>query len=161
MYTYEKFTLRLFPIMLLAVSLVLIFILKEYTFGGITGTFGAVFSISFNGFTIDAPGRKYRQYDRFLWFYMGSWKPLPPPMYVTVVRIKLSSRRDQASPMVGPGDGSSVRTYKLNLVIDDKSRYIPLARGKRMEMLQEGHKLAHYLGIRLLDHTTSEKKWIV
>ena len=63
--------------------------------------------------------------------------------------------------MALPGEGKSTRTYKLNLVVDGKERYISLARGRRLAMLDEGLKIARLLRIKLLDHTTHEKRWLV
>ena len=160
MYTYEKFNLRLFPSFMLILGIVFTFTGK-YIEAGIFGTFGAVFSISFTGFKIDPQKYLIRQYDRFLWFYFGKWRPFPKPIYVTVVRIKLSGRRDQPLPLVPPTEGKSSRSYKLNLVVEGKERYISLARGKRLLMLDEGLKIARILHIKLLDHSTPEKRWLV
>lgn len=160
MYSYEKFAIRLFPLFLLILGIFFTFT-AMYIEAGIAGTIGAIFSLSFTGFKIDANKRLIRQYDRFLWFYLGKWKPYPTPLYVTVVRIKLSGRKDQPLPLALPGDGKSALSYKLNLVVESKERYISLARGKRLAMLDEGLKIARLLNIKLLDHTTSEKRWLV
>ncbi len=160
MYTYEKFTVRLFPWFTLILG---IFFAATgfYIQSAIFGTFGAFFSISFTGFNIDPEKKVIRQYDRFLWFYYGKWRSYPSPLYVTVVRIKLSGRRVNPLPIAMPGEGKSARSYKLNLVVDGKERYISLAHGNRMEMLEEGLKIARTLNIRFLDHSTSEKRWLV
>lgn len=134
---------------------------KMYVEAGICGTFGALFAISFVGFKIDCKLHKIQQYDRFLWFYFGRWRTFSQPLYVTVVRIKVGGRRNSPLPLALPGEGAAARTYKLNLVVDGKERYISLAMGKRDQMLNEGLKLARALNIKLLDHTTSEKRWII
>jgi hypothetical protein len=121
---------------------------------------GVVFGISFTGFNIDAKQLLIRQYDRFLWFYIGSWRPIPPPLYISVVRIKLSTRHISPFPLPMPEPGKSSRSYKLNLVVAGDQRFISLTRGNRLEMLNEGLKIARLLNIKLLDHTTSEKHWI-
>jgi hypothetical protein len=48
----------------------------------------------------------------------------------------------------------------MNLVVAGKERYIALTRGSKQEMLEEGLKIARTLNIKLLDHTTSEKRWL-
>jgi hypothetical protein len=160
MYTYEKFTLRLFPWALMLLGIIFTFT-GMYIEGGIFGTLGVLLSFSFTGFNIDPVNNQIRQYDRFLWFYLGKWRPFPPALYVSVVRIKLSGRRSLPLPMPVAGEGKSISSYKLNLVVDGKERYISLARGKRIAMLDEGLKIARILNIKLLDHSTSEKRWLV
>lgn len=159
MYTYEKFNLRLVPPFLVIIGTLFI-ATKMYIQGGLLGTIGALFSISFKGFSIDPEKMTIRHYDRFLWFSFGAWKPIPAPQYVTVVRIKLSSRRDGAIPLVLPSEGKSSVSYKMNLVVNSKERYLPLARGNRLDMLEEGLKIARLLNVKLLDHTTCEKRWL-
>lgn len=152
--------MRIFPWFMLILGIVFA-ITGMYIEAGIFGTFGAVFSISFNGFSIDSQKLLIRQYDRFLWFYFGKWRPFPRPLYVTVVSIKVSGRRIQPLPLALPGEGKSSQTYKLNLVVDGKERYISLARGKRLAMLDEGLKIARLLHVKLLDHSSHEKRWLV
>jgi hypothetical protein len=159
MYTYEKFNLRLLPWFFLILGVVFLFS-KMYTEAAIFGSIGLAFSISYTGFSIDAEKRLIRQYDRFLWVYIGNWRPFPTPLYVTVVRIRLSDRRINPIPLPMPDQGKSARTYKMNLVVDGEERYISLTHGSRMEMLTEGVKIAKLLNIKVLDHTTSEKRWL-
>jgi hypothetical protein len=160
MYVYEKFTVRLFPWFMLILAVFFTFSHK-YIEAGLFGSFGALFSISFNGFAIDPQKMLIRQYDRFLWFYFGKWRPIGNPLYVTVVRIKLSGRRVSPMPLITPGEGKSSRSYKLNLVVEGKERYISLTHGERLKMLEEGLKIARCLNIKLLDHSTIEKRWLV
>ncbi len=63
-------------------------------------------------------------------------------------------------PLAVPGESKAVLTYKMNLVVGGKERYIPLAYGNRSKMLEEGLKLSEILNIRCLDHSSSEKKWL-
>ena len=160
MYSYEKFNPRIFPIFMLIISIPFL-LSKMYIEAGVTGTFGAVFSVSFIGFNIDCKQHRIRQYDRFLWFYIGRWREFPTPLYVTVVRIKVGGRRNNPLPLALPGEGRSARTYKLSLIVDGKERFISLTRGPKDKMISEGIKLARALNIKMLDHTTSEKHWII
>nr|MDA3822081.1 hypothetical protein [Bacteroidales bacterium] len=109
---------------------------------------------------IDPQKNLIQKYDRFYWFYFGKWQKLPPPMYVTVVRIKLSGGRNSPLPMPSAGNSKPAKSYKMNLVVDGKERYIPLTYGNQKTMLEEGLKIARTLNIKLLDHTTIEKVWI-
>ena len=159
MYTFERFNFRLFSwfLMVLGFGLALS---GMYLESAIFGMPGALTAVSFTGFNIDSEKKRYRKYDRFLWVYIGAWHPLPDPSYVTVVRVKLSGRRISPLPLATAQEGRSSRTYKMNLVVNSKERYIPLVYGKRTELLNEGLKIATLLGIKLLDHTTAEKHWI-
>ncbi|HKK61712.1 MAG TPA: hypothetical protein VJ951_04080 [Bacteroidales bacterium] len=160
MYTYEKFILRIFPWFLIIVAIIFAFT-ELYKEAIIAGLFGIILSFSFSGFIIDPDGMRIKKYDRFLWFYIGSWKPIVNPLYITVVRIRVSNKRNSPLPFPTPDSGKGGLTFKMNLILDDKERYIALANGKRYEMLTEGIKIARLLKIKLLDHTTSKKKWYV
>ena len=159
MYTYEKFNLRLFSWFLLVLGVVFTFS-GMYLEAALFGTPGALTCISFTGFNIDAEKMRIRKYDRFLWFYFGKWRPIHSPMYITVVRVKLSSRRLTPMPLIAPETGRASRSYKMNLVVNTHERFIPLAYGNRLKMLGEGMKIAKLLDIKLLDHSTSEKRWL-
>ena len=159
MYTYEKFNLQLLPWFALVLAILFLFS-GMYMEAGISGAIALLFSISYRGFNLDPQKGLIRQYDRFLWFYIGSWRPIPPPLYVSVVRIRLSSRRVSPMPLPTPETGKSSRTYKLKIVVEGPERYISLTHGSRIEMLEEGLKIARLLHIRLLDQTTSEKRWL-
>lgn len=159
MYTYEKFNFRPFPWLLLILGIIFTFS-ERYIEAGILGTLGAFLAISFKGYSIDPKKRAIRKYDRFLWFYFGTWKPFSNPLYLTIVSIKISGRKSAPALLVAPGNDTSIKSYKINLIVDGKERYVPLMRGKRLLLIKEGKKIAQMLNIRLLDHTTSEKEWI-
>ncbi|MEX0981134.1 MAG: hypothetical protein WD577_12165 [Bacteroidales bacterium] len=159
MYTYEKFNIQLLPWFALILAILFLFS-GMYKEAGISGAIALLFCVSYRGFKIDIQKGLIRQYDRFLWFYIGSWRPIPPPLYVSVVRIRLSSRRVSPMPLPAPETGKSSRTYKLRIVVEGPERYISLTHGNRLEMLEEGLKIARLLHVRLLDQTTSEKRWL-
>ncbi len=159
MYTYEKFNIQLLPWFALILAIVFLFS-KMYMEAGVSGAIALLFCISYTGFNIDPLRGRIRQYDRFLWFYIGNWRPIPTPLYVSVVRIRLSSKRVSPLPLPAPETGKSSRTYKLNIVVEGPERYISLTHGKRLEMLEVGLKIARMLHVRLLDQTTSEKRWL-
>jgi len=159
MYTYEKFNIRLMPWFLVLMGIIFT-ITGMYTEALIFGTPGGLFVISFKGFKIDAEKKRIRLYDRFLWFYFGKWKPYPTPQYVTVVSIKLSAKRSQSVAIVAPIGGKPSQTYKMNLVIEGKQRFIPLTYGNREKMLKEALLKGELLDIRVLDYTAHEKQWL-
>lgn len=130
-----------------------------YLEAAIFGTPGGLFIISFKGFKIDAEKGMIKQYDRFLWFYFGKWKPFSPPQYVTVVSVKLSAKRNSIA-IVAPVGGKPSQTYKMNLVVEGKERFIPLTRGNRRKLLEEAMTIGKLLDIRVLDYTSHEKQWL-
>lgn len=159
MYTYERFNIHLLAWFLLLLAI--IFTASQmYIEAAVFGTPGSLFAISFKGFKIDAGEGKIKHYDRFLWFYFGRWKDYPKPLYVTVVSIKLSSKRNAPIAFVMPEGGKASQSYKMNLVVEGKQRYISLARGKRAKLIEEALKIGHFLNIRVLDYTSCDKVWL-
>jgi hypothetical protein len=49
----------------------------------------------------------------------------------------------------------------VNLVVEGKERYISICRGRLEPMKAEAIRLGKHLGIRVLDYSTHEKKWIL
>lgn len=158
-YRYEKFYFRMFTPLMVLITIVF-FINAEYLGATITLVFGVLLIFSYQGTIIDAGQQRYMKYDRFLSLKVGSWQALSKPSYVTIVRINLSSTRTAPSPMVVPQDKQGARAYKVNLVVEGDERYISICRGTRENMIKEALRLGNYLGTRVLDYTTSEKKWI-
>jgi len=160
LYRYEKYYFRMFtPLMGLMALIFLIY--AEYLGACITFALGTLLVFSYQGILIDPVQNRYMKYDRFLSLKVGRWEPLSTPSYVTVVRINLSSRRDAPTPFVVPQDKQGARAYKVNLVVQGDERFISICRGAREQMVEEALRLGKYLGIRVLDFTTSEKKWIL
>ena len=159
MYTYEKYNLQLFPWFLVLVGAGLA-VAGMYTEAALFGTPGALTCISFKGLNVDPETRRIRQYNRFLWFYFGKWVPFSSPLYVTVVRIKLSSSRVAPLPFLVLPQGKSASSYKMNLVVDGPERYYSLTYGQRHTMMEEALKIARLLGVKVLDYTTHKKQWI-
>jgi hypothetical protein len=158
-YRYEKYYFRMFTPLLVLMSLIFL-IYAQYLGATIAFVLGILLVFSYQGIIIDAAEGKYLKYDRFLHLKVGRWESLSTPSYVTVVRINLSSRRTAPSPVVVPEDTRGARAYKLNLVVEGDERFISICRGAREPMLHEAVRLGEYLGVRVLDYTTHEKKWI-
>jgi hypothetical protein len=159
MYTYEKFNIRLMAWFLLLLGVIFTFS-GMYTEAAIFGTPGGLFAISFKGFKIDAGKMRIRHYDRFLWFYFGRWQSYPEPQYVTVVSIKLSGKRNAPIAFIIPEGGKASQSYKMNLIVEGKQRFIPLTRGNREKLLEEAMIIGKLLDIRVLDYTSHEKQWL-
>ena len=160
MYNYEKYYFRLFsPLMALAMIIFLIY--TEYIGASISLLLGVLLSFSYQGIKIDLENNRYMRYDRFTWIVIGSWRPLSPPSYVTIVRINLSSRRTIPSPLILPEDKQGAKSYKVNLVVDGAERYVNVCRGSLDKMIKEALRLGNHLGVRVLDFTTPDKKWIL
>jgi hypothetical protein len=157
---YERYNFRLFsPLMALAAIIFLVY--TQYVGTIICLALGILLSFSYQGIIIDRDQNQYLRYDRFVSFRIGQWMPLSAPLYVTVVRINLSSQRTVPSPLVLPENTKRAKAYKVNLVVDGDERYVFICRGSLEEMTEEALKLGKTLGIRVLDYTTHEKKWIL
>lgn len=159
-YTYEKYSFRIFTLLMVLMAFIFMFN-SEFIGGAICILLGVLLSISYQGIKIDPAKKQYLKYDRFLWFRIGGWKSYSKPSYVTIVRINLSSSRNLPAPMVLPDDKKGAKSFKVNLVVEGKQRYINICRGAKDAMTEEALKLGTYLGLRVLDFTTSEKKWIL
>jgi hypothetical protein len=159
-YRYEKYNFRMFTPLLTLVS-VIFMIYAEYIGATISFVLGVLLVFSYQGVQIDAAKKLYLKYDRFLSLKVGRWEALSTPSYVTIVRINLSSNRIGPTPIVVPQDKKGARAFKVNLVVDGDERFVSICRGSREHMVDEALRLGQYLGIRVLDYTTSEKKWIL
>jgi hypothetical protein len=160
MYTYEKYYFRMFSLLMVLMTLIFVFN-AEYIGGSISFGLGVLLSFSYQGVKIDVDKKRYLKYDRFAWFSIGKWQPLSPPSYVTIVRINLSSQRNMPSPLALPDDRKGAKSYKVNLVVDGDERYVHICRGPQEAMTKEALRLGSHLGIRVLDFSTPEKKWIL
>lgn len=160
MYTYEKYYFRLFS-PLLGLMAFIFFLYGELIGGTISLVLAVLVSFSYQGIRIDPAQNRYMKYDRFLRLRIGRWEPLSPPSYVTLVRINLSSFRNLPSPLALPDNRKSAKSYKVNLVVDGRERYVTVCRGKLEPMREEALRLGQQLGIRVLDFSTPEKKWIL
>ena len=159
-YRYEKYSFKIItPLM---VILLIAFVANgEYIGGSISLVLGALSVFSYQGVIIDMAEKRYMKYDRFLKVRIGTWQDLPVPSYVTIVRIKLSSRRTAPSPIVIPQDKKEARAFKVNLVVEGKTRFIGICRGSLENMTREALRLGEHLQFRVLDYSSHEKKWIL
>ncbi len=160
MYRYEKYNFRLFT-PLLALMMITFIIYREYIGAAVSLGFGIFSAFSFQGVLIDGEKRRYMKYDRFVRLRIGRWEPFSTPSYVTVVRINLSSQRNMPSPLALPDRSKSAKSFKVNLVVEGRERFIPVCRGRLEPMKDEALRLGRYLGIRVLDYSTHEKHWIL
>jgi hypothetical protein len=159
-YTYEKYSFKILTLLMALLTFFFMFSSK-FLAGAISFSLGALLTISYQGVRIDREKQKYLKYDRFLSFKIGAWKAYSKPSYVTIVRINLSSSRNLPAPMVLPDDKKGAKSFKVNLVVEGRERFINVCRGPKETMIQEALKLGTYMGVRVLDFTTSEKKWIL
>jgi len=158
-YRYEKYSFKIISLLMALITIAFL-VNGEYIGGSICFVVGILLAFSYQGVIIDMAGKRYMKYDRFLNFKIGGWKALPSISYVTVVRINLSSRRIGPTPIVVPQDKKGARAFKVNLVVEGKTRYISICRGSLEKMTREALRLGEHLQIRVLDYTTHEKKWI-
>lgn len=146
---------------MLALITIIFVAYSQFIGASVTLVLVIIFSFSYQGILIDPENKKYLKYDRFLWFRIGRWMPLSTPSYVTIVRIKLSSRKTAPSPIVLPEDKKGARSYKVNLVVEGDERYVPICWGSLEKMIPEAIRLGKLMNLRVLDYTTHEKKWIL
>ena len=159
-YRYEKYYFRMFtPLMILITVIFLIY--ADYLGASITLELGGLLDFSYQGKLIDALKQKYMKYDRFMCWKVVRWESLSTPSYVTIVRINLSSRRAAPSPIVLPQDKKGAWAFKVYLVVEGDERFVSICRVSLELMTEEALRLGRYLGIRVLDYTTNEKKWIL
>jgi hypothetical protein len=159
MYQYETYYFRLFS-PLLALMTIIFALYGEITGALISFALTILVSISYQGILIDPDRRRYLKYDRFLGWKIGRWESFSTPSYVTLVRINLSSFRSLPSPLALPDNRKGAKSYKVNLVVEGKERYIAVCRGKLEEMRSEALRLGESLDIRVLDYSTPDKHWI-
>jgi hypothetical protein len=159
-YHYEKYQFRVVTPLLVLIGLTFLFN-GGYIGAAIAFVLAGLAAFSYQGVIIDLRGKRYLKYDRFLKFRIGSWTALPKPSYVTIVRIKLSSRRTAPSPIVAPEDKKGARAFKVNLVVEGDERFIPICHGSLEKMTGEALRMGEQLQLRVLDYTTHEKKWML
>jgi len=160
MYIYERYNFRIFTL-LLGMMTVMFLVHAAYAGALISAALAVLLTFSFQGIKIDMEGKRFIQYDRFLMITIGRWEVLPPPSYVTIVRINLSNQRTTPAPFVMPESGKGARSFKVNLVVEHDMRYIPICRGSLDKMKEEALRLGKTLDIRVLDFTTPDKHWIL
>lgn len=160
MYNYERYNFRVITL-LMGLMAIIFLVYDKYIGASISLALAIMFSFSFEGISIDPTKQRYMKYDRFFGFRIGRWQALPTVSYVTLVRINLNNQRNMASPIVTPQPGKSTRAYKVNLVVEGDVRYIAICRGSLEKMTKEALKLGKALGIRVLDYTTHDKKWML
>ena len=161
MYIYEKYNFRVI-FLISALFCVILMVVGQYWLTIPPGIVAILTAFSKTGIHIDPENKRYRQYDSFAGFYLGRWKRLPGPRYVSLVRVILSARRSQPTAVVMPDDKQGVKSYRVNLVVDDDDlRVIPVCRGSLEKMKEEALKLGKKLDLRVLDISTSEKKWML
>jgi hypothetical protein len=158
-YKYEKYSFRIITPLLALIAFVFLGN-GGYIVASIIFLLGALTAFSYQGVIIDPEKKRYMKYDRFLHFRIGGWRPLTTPSYVTLVRINLSNARNAPAPFVMPQGQKDARAFKVNLVVEGDERYISICRGTLEKMTREALRLGGVLQLRVLDFTTSEKKWI-
>ena len=160
MYSYERYNFRIITMVFLLLATTF-FYYGEWIGGAISVVLAILVTFSYQGVKIDPEKKRFLKYDRFLKLRIGRWEKLPPPSYVTLVRINLSSQRTTPSPIVLPEVKKSSKSFKVNLVVEGERRFIPICRGSKEKMMEEALTLGRVLEIRVLDYTTHEKKWIL
>jgi hypothetical protein len=90
----------------------------------------------------------------------GKWKDLPAVKYISVVRVNESSKGYQVSSRMFVESSKGEKAFNLNLIVDDKIRFITLSRMKKEIGLKTAMEIGNLFDLKVLDLSTPEKKWI-
>ncbi len=114
-----------------------------------------------SGLEIDTEQNKLRRYSKIFGHVIGKWENIPELDYVTVVRVKMTAKKFQASSDLYVQASSSNVKFRVNLVTkDSKIRVIKVITCEMNEAINEALKIGNALDLNVLDYTSPERKWI-
>ncbi len=117
--------------------------------------------LSKSGLEIDTEQNMLRRYSKVFGYVMGKWESIPELDYVTVVRVKITTKKYQASSDLYVQAPSANVKYRVNLVTKDKKkRVIKVLTSEMKEAISEALIIGEALDLRVLDYTSHESKWI-
>lgn len=122
--------------------------------------FGILFLTS--GFIIDKENNRIKKVVYFLGFKFGKWYTLPEIKYISLLRVKIARKSYSHSSKQYVQVASKRSTYRINLIIQDRSRQRPfrLISTTKEKAIEEGLKLGNYLSLKVYDSTSPDRKWI-
>lgn len=114
-----------------------------------------------SGLEIDTERNKLRRYSKIFGYVIGKWENIPELDYVTVVRVKMTTKKFQASSDQYVQASSSNVKFRVNLATkNNKIRVIKVITCGMNEALNEALKIGKALDLDVLDYTSPERKWI-
>lgn len=114
-----------------------------------------------SGLEIDTKQNKLRRYCKIFGYVIGNWESIPELDYVTVVRVKMTAKKFQASSDLYLQAPSSNVMFRVNLVTkDSRNSVIKVVTCEMNEAINEALKIGNALDLGVLDYTSSDRKWI-
>jgi hypothetical protein len=114
-----------------------------------------------SGFIIDKDNNRIRKVVYFLGFRFGKWHTMPEIKYISLLRVRLARKSYSPSSRQYVQRTSKNYTYRVNLIIHgDRQKPFRLISTTREKAIEEGLKLGEYLGLKVFDSTTPDRKWI-
>ncbi|WP_447636064.1 hypothetical protein [Flavobacterium microcysteis] len=152
------------PILARAISIVFVFssiILlseKQKTFGIIALVIGLalLFSSAINtGIEINTEQKYYRKLYSFLGIVFGEWESFPKTEYISVHKSRETLNRPAANwPTL------TSNSYIVNSFREDRRPITLHKANSKKEALAVARDMADVLGIKILDSTDGEQKWV-
>ncbi len=114
-----------------------------------------------SGLEIDTEANIMRRYSRIFGYVSGKWAIIPELDYVTVVSVKITSKKYQASGAIYVQSPSSDVKYRVNLATKDRRNpVIKVLTSEKNEAISEALKIGEALDLNVLDSTSPDRKWI-
>jgi hypothetical protein len=114
-----------------------------------------------SGLEIDTEENRMRRYSRIFGYVSGKWTKIPELDYVTVVSVKMTSKKYQASGAMYVQSPSSDVKYRVNLATKDRRNpVIKVVTCGKSEAINEALKIGEALSLNVLDSTNPDRKWI-
>lgn len=108
------------------------------------------------GVQINFRKKIYRTYIRILGFKYGKWVTIPAIDYVTVFVGHYS--QDMGVASISKTDNYS--DFKINLIVSKTQRFDAGGFAKKSEAFEKAKFISNKFGVRLLDFSSGEPKWI-
>lgn len=108
------------------------------------------------GVQINFRKKIYRTYIRILGFKYGKWVTIPAIDYVTVFVGHYS--QDMGVASISKTDNYS--DFKINLIVSKTQRFDAGGFNNKPEALKTAENIAREIGVKLLDFTSLELRWV-
>ncbi|TRX65812.1 hypothetical protein [uncultured Carboxylicivirga sp.] len=119
------------------------------------------FVLAKSGLEIETQENRMRRYISILGYVSGKWIEIPELDYVTIVRVKMTSKKYQASGAIYVQAPSSKVKYRVNLATKDRrNRVVKVLTSEKDEAISEALKIGEALNLNVLDSTSHNQKWI-
>lgn len=117
---------------------------------------GGVLSTNTTGVKIDFDNDTHRDYIRIFDFKKGKWVTIPAIDFVTVFVEYYS--QDMGVALISKTDNYS--DFKINLIVSEIQCFDAGGFAKKSEALKIAVNIAREIGVKLLDFTSCEPRWV-